>query len=88
MELKLAEAKRAKMKKEVENVIPFTPRKEFTSLEWRPATPTSGKRGIKEMVDGVVDRKKRKLGYRGIPLDPEGVWGKGIVVGVKLGGVL
>ena len=51
-------------------------------------TPTSGKRGIKEMVDEVVDGKKRKLGYGGIPFDPEGVRGKGRVVGLKLGGVL
>ena len=80
-ELKLAEAKRAKMKKEVENVIPFTPRKLFTSIELRPATPTSGKRGIKEIVDEVVDGKKRKLGYGGILFDTEGVRGKGIVVG-------
>ena len=87
-ELKLAEAQRQKMKMEVENVIPFTPRKPFTRVEMRPVTPTSGKRGIKEMVDEVVDGKKRKLGYGGIPFDPEGVRGKGIVVGLKLGGVL
>ena len=47
-EFKLTEAKRAKMKKEVENVIPFTPRKQYTRVEMRPATPTTGKRGIKE----------------------------------------
>ena len=87
-ELKLAEAKRAKMKMEVENVIPFTPRKQITRAELRPVTPTSAKRGIKEMVDEVVEGKKRKLGYGGIPFDPEGVRGKGIVVGLKLGGVL
>ena len=87
-ELKLAEAKRAKMKEEVKNVIPFTPRKPFTKMELRPATPTTGKRGIKEMVEEVVDGKKRRLGYGGIPFDPEGVRGKGIIVGLKLGGVL
>ena len=87
-ELKLAEAKRAKMKKEVENVIPFTPRKQFTRAELRPATPTSGKRGIKELVDEVVEGKKRKVGYGGISFDPEGVRGKWVVVGLKLGGVL
>ena len=87
-ELKLAEAKRAKMKKEVENVIPFTPRKQFTRVEMRPATPTTGKRGIKELVEEVVDGKKRRVGYGGIPFDPAGVRGKGIVVGLKLGGVL
>ena len=36
-ELKLAEAKRAKMKKEVENVIPFTPRKPFTKVGFPPS---------------------------------------------------
>ena len=87
-ELKLAEAQSEKMKKEVVNIIPFTPRKQFTRAELRPATPTSSKRGIKEMVEEVVEGKKRKLGYGGIPFDPEGVRGKGIVVGLKLGGVL
>ena len=74
------------MKREVENVIPFTPRREFTRAELRQATPTSGKRGIKELVDEVVDGKKRKVGYGGIQFDPEGVRGKGIMVGLKLGG--
>ena len=87
-ELKLAEAQRAKLKERVGVAAPFTPRKSFTTAELRPITPTSGKRGIKEMVDEVVEGKKRKLGYRGIPFDPEGVRGKGIVVGLKLGGVL
>ena len=87
-ELKLAEAKRAKMKKAVENVIPFTPRKPFTKLELRPATPNSGKRGIEAMVEEVVEGKKRRMGYGGIPFDPEGVRGKGVVVGLKVGGVL
>ena len=76
------------MKMEVENVILFTPRKPFTRAEVRLMTLTSGKRGIKEMVDEVVEGKKRKLGYGGIPFDPEGVRGKGIVVGLKLGGGL
>ena len=88
VELRLAEAEREKMKKEVENVIPFTPRKPFTRAELRPVTPTSGKRAIKELVDEVVEGRKRKVGYGGIPFDPEGVRGKGIVVGLKLGGVL
>ena len=35
----------------------------------------------------MVDGKKRRVGYGGIPFDPEGVRGKGIVVGLKLGGV-
>ena len=76
------------MKKEVENVMPFTPRKPYTKMELRPATPTTGKRGIREMVEEVVDGKKRRIGYGGIPFDPEGVRGKGIVVGLKVGGVL
>ena len=87
-ELKLAEAQRAKLRERVGVATPFTPRKTFTTTELRPMTPTSGKRGIKEMVDEVVEGKKRKLGYGGIPFDPEGVRGKGIVVGLKLGGVL
>ena len=61
-ELKLAEAKRGKMKKEVENVIPCTPRKQFTRAELRPATPPSGKRGIKELVDEVVEEREEKGG--------------------------
>jgi len=56
--------------------------------EIRPLTPTSGKRGIKDMVEEVVEGKKRKLGYGGILFDPEGVRGKGVVVGLKLGSVL
>ena len=88
VELKLAQAKRVKMKREVENVIPFTPRKPFMKVELRPATPSSGKRGIKELVDEVIDGKKRRVGNGGIPFDPEGVRGKGIVVGLKIGGVL
>lgn len=72
-ELKLAESLREKIKKEVENVISFTPKKPYTKLELRPATPTSGKRGIKEMVDEVVEGKKRKLRYGRILVDPEGV---------------
>ena len=87
-ELKLAEAQREKMKREVENAIRFTPSKLYTNFDIRPVTQTSGKRGIKEMVDEVVDGKKRKLGYGGIPFDPEGVRGKGIVVGLKVGGEL
>ena len=88
VELKLAEAKRAKMKKEVENVIPFTPGKPYTRVEIRPVTPTTGKRGIKEIIEEVMDGKRRRVGYWGIPYDPEGVRGKGIIVGLKLGGVL
>ena len=56
-ELKLAEAKRAKMREEVKNVIPFMPRKPYTKVELRPATPNSGKRGIEAMVEEVVDGK-------------------------------
>ena len=56
--------------------------------ELRPMTLTSGKRGIKEMRDEVVEGKKRKIEYGGIPFDPEGVRGKDIVVGLKLGVVL
>jgi len=40
------------------------------------------------MVEEVVDGKKRKLRDGGIPFDPEGLRGKGVVVGLKLGGVL
>ena len=89
-ELKLAEVKRAKVKKEVENVSPFTPRKSFRKVELRPTRATTGKRVIKELVDEVVNGKKRRVGSGGIPFDPqaEGVRGKGIVVGLKLGGVL
>ena len=87
-ELKLAEAQRAKLRREVENVIPFRQRKLYTKVELRPATPTSGKRGIKEMVEELVEGKRRKVGYGGIPFDPERVRGKGVVVGLKLGGVL
>ena len=54
-------------------------------MELRPATPNSGKRGIEAMVEEVVEGKKR---YKGIPFDPEGVRGKGVVVGLKVGGVL
>ena len=87
-ELKLAEAQKMKIKKEVENVIPFTLRKPFTRAELRPVTPTSAKRWIMEMVEEVVEGKKRKFGYGGISFDPEGVRGKGIVVALKLGGAL
>ena len=87
MELKLAEDQRAKLRERVGSAMPFTPRKPFTT-EVRLLTPTSGKRGIKELVDEVVEGKKRKVGYGGIPFDPEGVRGKGVVVGLKLGGVL
>ena len=75
------------MRERVGTVIPFTPRKPFTT-ELRSMTPTRGKRGIREMVDEVVDGKRRRLREGGIPFDPEGVRGKGIVVGLKLGGVL
>ena len=87
-ELKLEEAQRAKLKERVGIATPFTPRKPTKMAEIRPLTPTSGKRGIKDMVEEVVEGKKRKLGYGGIPFDPEGVRGKGVVVGLKLGGVL
>ena len=56
-------------------------------MELRPPTPTSSKKGIMEMVDEVVEGKKRKLGYGWILFDPEGVRGKGVVVGLRLGGV-
>ena len=49
------------MKKEVENVMPFTPRKPYTRVEMRPATPTTGKRGIKEMIEEVMDGKRRRV---------------------------
>ena len=86
-ELKLAEAQRAKLRERVGSAMPFTPRKSFTT-EIQPLTPTSGKRGIREMVDEVVEGKKRKVRYGGILFDPEGVRSKGVVVGLKLGGVL
>jgi len=83
-ELKLAEAQRAKLKERVGEAVPFTPRKPFTT-ELRPMIPNSGKREIKEMVHEVMDGKRRRLREGGIPFNPEGVRGKGIVVGLKLG---
>ena len=73
------------MRERVEVATPFTLRKPAMVAEVRSWTPTSGKRGIKDMVKEVVEGKKRKLGYRGIPFDPEEVRGKGMVVGLKLG---
>jgi len=70
-ELKLAEAQRAKVKESVGVATPFTPRKPAIVREVRPWTLTSGKRGIKDMVEEVVEGKKRKLGYGGILFDPE-----------------
>jgi len=87
VELKLAEAQGAKLGESVGEAIPFTPSKPFTT-ELRPMTPTSGKRGIKEMVDKVMDGKRRRLREGRIPFDPKGVRGKEIVVGLKLEGVL
>ena len=65
-ELKLAGAQRAKLRERVGSAVPVTPRKP-TIADVQPMTPNSGKRGIKEMVDEVVEGKKRKLGYGGIP---------------------
>jgi len=76
-----------KLRERVGEAIPFTPRKPFTT-ELRPMTPTRGKREIKERVDEVVEGKRRRLRKGGIQFDPEGVRGKRIVVGLKLGGVL
>jgi len=45
-ELKLAESQRAKLKERVGTAILFMLRKPWTVTEMRPATPTSGKRGI------------------------------------------
>ena len=75
--LKSAEVKRKQMKQGVKNVIPFTLREPFTKVGLRLATPSSSKRGIKEMVDQVVYGKRRRMGYGGIPFDLEGVRGKG-----------
>jgi len=60
-ELKLAEAQRAKLKERVGIATPFTSRKPTKMAEIGPMTPTSGKRGIKDMVEEVVEGKKRKL---------------------------
>jgi len=87
VELKLVEAQRAKLRERVGEAIPFTPRKVFTT-ELRPMTPTSGKRGIKEIGEEVMDGRRGRLREGGIPFDLEGVRRKGIVVGLKLGGVL
>ena len=65
------------MKRESQNVIPFTPRMPFTRVELRPATLTSSKRGVSEMVHEMVDGKRRSMGYGGITFDPEGVRGQG-----------
>jgi len=66
----------------------FTHRGQTKKVELRPMTLVSGKRGIKEMVDKVIEGKKRKWRDEGIPFDLEGVREKDVVVGLVLRSVL